>query len=260
MNKIKIFIVMIWLIAILVTISRIVILSGEYGQSKKEYEQYEKEFVKKVENPKKNMDTAQKDSNKNRMDENKTDAPVTVDFQSLKTINSEIVGWIYMEGTKISYPIVQGKDNSFYLNHTVDGSDNASGAIFLDCNNKPDFSDPNSILYGHNMKNGSMFRKLLEYLTGDAYQKSPYFWILTPENNWKYEIQSVFTAKINSFPHQLFEQRDDGFKEFLQNMKQASAISISEEHKIMQAENVITLSTCNGNSQSRTVVQGIRLW
>ncbi len=80
-----------------------------------------------------------------------------VDFDSLKEINGDIVAWIKCKELGINYPVVQGTDNSYYLTHTFSGEEHISGCIFMDCVNKTDFTDDNTILYGHNMKDGSMF-------------------------------------------------------------------------------------------------------
>ena len=90
--------------------------------------------------------------------------PPQVDWANLKAINEDIIGWIQIEGTEISYPIVKGIDNSYYLNHTVQKTYNIAGSIFLDYRNERDFSDSKNIIYGHNMKDGSMFHVLRNYL------------------------------------------------------------------------------------------------
>ena len=86
--------------------------------------------------------------------------PLQVDFASLEAINPDIVGWIYIEALDISYPVVHGEDNDFYLHRTFEKKDNFAGSIFVEYRNSGDFSDPNTIVYGHNMKNQSMFGKL----------------------------------------------------------------------------------------------------
>ena len=83
-----------------------------------------------------------------------------VDFAALREINPDIVAWIYIEGTKVNYPIVQGEDNSYYLKHLFSGEWNGSGCIFLDFRNDASFADRHSIIYGHHMKNGTMFTDL----------------------------------------------------------------------------------------------------
>mgnify|MGYP000782800669 FL=1 len=92
-----------------------------------------------------------------------------VDFSVLREINPDIVAWIYIEGTKINYPIVQGGDNSYYLKHLFSGEWNGSGCIFLDFRNDVSFADRHSIIYGHHMKNGTMFTDI------DKYKKQEFF-------------------------------------------------------------------------------------
>ena len=89
--------------------------------------------------------------------------PISVDFNSLLAQNSQVVGWIYSPNTVISYPVLKGGDNDYYLHHTLNGAENASGSIFMDAVCEPDLSGDNTILYGHHMNNGSMFASLANY-------------------------------------------------------------------------------------------------
>ena len=125
-------------------------------------------------------------------------APFAVDFEKLEGINKDVVGWIYIEAIpSISYPIVKGEDNSFYLHRTYKGEENFAGAIFEDYNNASDFSDQNTIIYGHNMKNGSMFGALKKFKEKETLNISKYFWLMTPEADYKYEIFSIHVADAN---------------------------------------------------------------
>lgn len=109
-----------------------------------------------------------------------TEPPLAVDFESLKAINPDVKGWLYIEALDISYPVVQGPDNDAYLHTTYEGTSNFAGSIFLDYQNQGDFSDGNTIVYGHNMKNLSMFGKLKQMKEQEKYRDSVYFWMLTP--------------------------------------------------------------------------------
>lgn len=86
-----------------------------------------------------------------------------IDFEGLRAINKDIVAWIQIPGIGVDYPVVQGKDNEHYLHYTFDGKENKAGSIFLDYRNRADFTDSKMILYGHNMKDGSMFSNLKKY-------------------------------------------------------------------------------------------------
>lgn len=106
---------------------------------------------------------------------------VTVDFAALQKEMPDIVGWIRVPGTRIDYPIVQGDDNSYYLKHDVSGARRAHGAVFLDADCDSRFLGRNEIIYGHNMKDGSMFKDLLKFREQDFFESHRYFIIETPE-------------------------------------------------------------------------------
>ena len=183
-------------------------------------------------------------------------APIDVDWESLLKINPDIIGWIYTEGVDISYPILQGSDNKHYLKHTYEGEYSFAGSIFMDYQNVADLSGCNTMIYGHNMRNGSMFGSLKKYSQDNAYAVSPYFWILTPGVNYRYEIQAAYTAQINSFTYTLFSDAGKEFREFLAQMKASSEIQ-TRDSDFRGDEKVVTLSTCNSNQSTRYVVQGI---
>lgn len=121
-------------------------------------------------------------------------SPLEINFDELKSINQDVAGWLYMEALpNINYPIVQGSDNDFYLHHTYKKESIFAGSIFVDCKNTKDFSDQNTIVYGHNMKNGSMFGTLKQYKLQETIDKSPYFWVITPKEAYKYKMRGKGT-------------------------------------------------------------------
>lgn len=183
--------------------------------------------------------------------------PIAVDFNALLAENPDVVGWLYVEALEISYPVVQGTDNEYYLHMTYQKTYNFAGTIFIDYENSRDFQDLNTIVYGHNMKDGSMFGMLKRMVTENAYANSPYFWMLTPEKNYKYEIFSAHTAEINSLTYTLFSNPGQDFTSYLEQMKASSEIATQAVPK--KFDKVMTLSTCTGNSATRFVVQGIQL-
>ena len=179
-----------------------------------------------------------------------------IDFEALKVVNPDVVGWIEIETLDISYPIVQTTDNDHYLHYTFEGQRNANGAIFLEHTNSSDFEDCNTIIYGHNMRNGSMFgtfRKLHE----QSNLTSPYVWICTPKHTWRYKIFSVHTASVTGETYTLFSMADEQFAEYLKSMKSASELQLDAEAD--KDDKVITMSTCTGNSSTRFVIQAKRL-
>ena len=186
--------------------------------------------------------------------------PIEVDFDKLKSVNEDVVGWIYVDALPdISYPIVKGKDNQTYLHQTYEINCNFAGTIFVDYENSGDFSDCNTLVYGHNMKNGSMFGHLKKFREDDKlYKQDKYFWILTPERNYRYEIISAYTTGVNSDTYTLFKGPGEEFEKYLETIKGYSEIQ-TDDTDLTIKDKIVTLSTCTGNESTRFVVQGKRV-
>ena len=186
--------------------------------------------------------------------------PIEVDFDKLKSVNEDVVGWIYVDALPdISYPIVKGKDNQTYLQQTYEKNYNFAGTIFVDYENSGDFSDCNTLVYGHNMKNGSMFGHLKKFREDDKlYKQDKYFWILTPERNYRYEIISAYTTGVNSDTYTLFKGPGEEFEKYLETIKGYSEIQ-TDDTDLTIKDKIVTLSTCTGNESTRFVVQGKRV-
>lgn len=183
--------------------------------------------------------------------------PFDVDFAALQGVNPDVVGWIYIEALDgISYPVVQGEDNEEYLHTTYEKNYNFAGTIFIDYENSRDFTDCNTLVYGHNMKNGSMFGRLKNFSEDQTtYEKSKYFWIFTPEKDYRYEIISAYTTGVNSDTYTLFKGPGDEFQEYLDTIKGYSEIE-TDDTELTIKDRIVTLSTCTGNDATRYVVQG----
>lgn len=187
------------------------------------------------------------------------ESPLDIDFKELKSINQDVAGWIYMEALPdISYPIAQGDDNEFYLHHTYKKESIFAGSIFVDCKNSKDFSDQNTIVYGHNMKNGSMFGTLKNYKLQETVDKSPYFWIITKKDAYKYKIFSIYTANVDGDTYTLIKGPGKETVEYANNMKAKSNIDMGE-FDFKETDKIVTLSTCTGDTATRFVVQGVRV-
>ena len=190
----------------------------------------------------------------------KLKAPIDVDFASLQATNPDLVGWIYVEGLDgVSYPVVKGTTNDEYLHTTFQGTYNFAGTIFIDCQNRSDFEDCNTVIYGHNMKDGSMFGRLRWFETQNAYAVSPYIWILTPDSTMKYEIFATYETPINSRTYTLFQKPSKDYLKYEEEMKALSAIKTNEVSLTAKSK-IITLSTCTGNEGTRYVVQAVRIY
>ena len=186
--------------------------------------------------------------------------PIEVDFDKLKSVNEDVVGWIYVDALPdISYPIVKGKDNQTYLHQTYEKNYNFAGTIFVDYENSGDFSDCNTLVYGHNMNNGSMFGHLKKFREDDKlYKQDKYFWILTPERNYRYEIITAYTTGVNSDTYTLFKGPGEEFEKYLETIKGYSEIQ-TDDTDLTIKDRIVTLSTCTGNESTRFVVQGKRV-
>ena len=187
-------------------------------------------------------------------------APIDVDFDTLRAINDDVIAWIYVEGLEgLSYPVVRGIDNDFYLHRTYEKNYNFAGTIFIDCDNNDDFNDCNTLVYGHNMKNGSMFGNLKQFMKGGyAYENSKYFWILTPDKNYRYEVISAYTTPVNSDTYTIFKGPGQEFLDYMDMIVKNSEIDTTPGELTVQ-DKIVTLSTCTTTQTNRFVVQGKRV-
>jgi len=163
---------------------------------------------------------------------------------ALRQINEDVVGWIWIPNTRVSYPLMQGEDNDFYLEHTWNREKNAVGSIFLEWQNAADLSEFNTIVYGHNMKNGSMFRILLDYQQEDFREEHPYVYILTDAGIYRYEIFSAYQAEVTSDTYQIGMQWDKTKQEYIDRAIKKSVIDTDITPVI--TDRILTLSTCAG--------------
>ncbi len=180
-----------------------------------------------------------------------------IDFTSLQAINEDVIGWIEVEALDINYPIVVGDDNEYYLHRTFRHQDNFAGSIFMDYLCRPDFSGRNTIIYGHNMKNGSMFGTLHEFRKQETYDKSPYFWIYTKDRIYQYEIFSCAEVGTYSEIYQIDFASQEEFRNFIDIGLSRSVVQTGVD--VSMNDTVVTLSTCTGNTETRFVVQGKRV-
>lgn len=188
-------------------------------------------------------------------EEQETNWPV-VDFTALAEINPDIVAWIYIEDTEINYPVVQGSDNQYYLKHLFSGEWNSSGCIFLDSRNSPNFSDRHSIIYGHHMKNGTMFSGLTEYKKQEFYQTHPTILLITPEQNIRVEIFASYVANVKDDAWEITLEPDTKFEDWLEAARSRSCF----DSDIIPAvtDRIVTLSTCSYEfDNARFVLLGI---
>ena len=174
---------------------------------------------------------------------------INVDFAGLTSKYPDVVGYIYSAYTGINYPIVQSSSNDYYLKHDLDGNVNNNGSIFVEHLNASDFSDHNTIIYGHNMKSGLMFAHLTNYKNQSYYNAHPYFYIYTPTQNYKLNLYAGFVC-----------EHDDEVYTLSLSQSQLEAMAAKSTFKSnigTPTGNVVTLSTCSYEfDDARYVVVG----
>lgn len=180
--------------------------------------------------------------------------PASIDFNKLLSQNEDVRGWIYSQNGVINYPILQGDDNSYYLDHLINGKKNVNGSIFMHYTNKSNFTDRNTLIYGHSMDNGTMFATLLRYKKQAYYDAYPTFYLYTPKGNYKIEIFSAYETVADDDAYSV-KFTDDEFSKFI-----SSAISKSKvktNATVGTNDKIVTLSTCAYSSKdARFVVMG----
>ena len=182
-------------------------------------------------------------------------SPVSVDFEALRGISGDVIGWLCLPHTTINYPVVQGRDNEYYLERFIDGQSNMGGSLFADCVCPSDFSGKNTIIYGHNMKDGSMFALIDDYAEQSFYEQHPAMYLNTPSGNYRVDIFSGFTSDPEGFVYAASCASDEDYAAFLRALAASSEIDCPVEVGV--EDRIVTLSTCTySGSDLRFVVCG----
>lgn len=229
------------LIACAISVAQIVRIQTQYAKGKKAYDDLALNLV-----------TMSADENTSSAGTEA--APIDVDFELLNQMNASAVGWLYCEGTPINYPVVQSTDNSYYLEHLYNDQANSSGAIFMDALNNSDMSDVNTVLYGHNMKNGSMFACLQNYSDPAYMRQHPVMYYLTAERDYRIDIFSCYPDGPASEAYTINYDSADTYAACLRRSWDRS--EASADVPMTTEDNMITLVTCTGYNTDRYVVQG----
>lgn len=186
------------------------------------------------------------------------DALRNMDFAALQEVNSEVQGWILIPFTQVSYPLVQGADNDYYLKHTWRKSYSAVGSIFMECENHSDLNDFNTIIYGHRMNNGTMFASLKNYSKQSYWEAHPRIYIMNNAGMYTYEIFSAYEVGTTEDTYRLSFADETAKQAFLDFCVSQSVIST----KIVPTveDHILTLSTCTGRGhETRWVVQAVEV-
>lgn len=177
---------------------------------------------------------------------------ITVDFDALEKINPDVVGWLYIPNSAISYPLLRGTDNDKYLHQTYDGTSSIFGSIFMDFRNAADLSDWHTIIYGHNMKNGSMFGTLKKYQEQSFFRKHRNIYILTKDATYRYRVFSYHVADVTGRIYTTSFADKKEYESFLDLITQSSYIDT--KLSVGRKDRTITLSTCTAEEENRFVV------
>lgn len=217
----------------------------DYEDSQGVYEELEDDFTERPD---------VQDESKADSDEGEYEY-LQIDFEGLRAVNPDVIAWIDIPGAKISYPVLQGEDNSYYLTHLASGEYGISGSIFVDYNNHPDFSDQNTIIYGHNMKDDSMFGRLDVYQEENMYRSEPYFYLYMPGQIYVYRVISAYEGYSNGIAYMFGFANEVNFLSFEQEILEQSNYDTGTV--LSGDEKIVTLSTCTGHgSERRFIVHG----
>ena len=207
----------------------------EYYQWKKFYNETESEFVK---------------------DPDGDAADLQVDLTGLQKENPDIVGWISINGTPVSYPLLWSESNDTYLRHTYTHEWSSYGSIFIDAANNKNLQDQHTLIYGHNTKNGSMFGSLKKYKDVAYLKEHPYIDIYLKNAVYRYKIISAYTTEADSEAYRILYEDPFVYREWYDSIVESSCVN-AEAAAVDPSQKIITLSTCtNRTPTERFVVHG----
>jgi sortase B len=187
--------------------------------------------------------------------EAKEDAPSGMDLSPLQEVNADVVGWIAIPGV-LSYPLLQGGDNARYLTHAWNGEENAAGAVFLDYQADACLGDFNTLIYGHRMRNGTMFGSLKHYKDADFWRENPSVYLANGDGTWRYDIYAAYETGLTAATYQREFSGPEEKQDFIRYGLERSVIDTGVTPT--PEDTVITLSTCSGGDRNtRWVVQAV---
>ncbi len=181
---------------------------------------------------------------------------MSVDFDKLLSENPDVAGWLWIEDTDISYPIMRGEDNNQYLYTGYNKLHTSSGSIFMDYKNSADFLDFNTVIYGHNMKNGTMFGSLKKYEAQEFFDRHPSVYIFTPDEDYKYTVFSAYKTESDSDSYTFTFETQQDMQDYIKLLCENSLVNSELIPKT--DDRLIMLSTCTSVVRNqRFVVHGV---
>ena len=171
-----------------------------------------------------------------------------VDFEALQAINPDVYAWIQIPGTNVNYPILQSvtEADDYYLNTTIDGKAGYPGSIYTEKYNSTSFTDPVTVVYGHNMKEGTMFADLHKYTDRTFFDSNPYIYIYLPDKTLKYQIFAAVAFDDRYILGNYNFQDKDDFQKYLDELRSSIDGNVNLDVPVSQESKILTLSTCIG--------------
>ena len=183
------------------------------------------------------------------------------DFGQLHEQNQDIYAWIVVPGTQVDYPLLQSETDNYYLDYNLDHSKGYPGCIYTNQCNRKDFSDYNTVLYGHNMKNGSMFGSIHSFEDETFFDGHPYIYVYTENERLTYEIYEAAKFTDVYIPSEYVIISKDDRDQFLADVREKvsdNKLHVREDMEIGEDDRLITLSTCvSGERNHRYLVIGV---
>ena len=182
-----------------------------------------------------------------------------IDFDQLKKENEDIVAYLKVNGTNIDYVVVQGNDNDYYLHHNLKKEYSIAGWIFATYQNKLDDTDKNIVVFGHNMRDGSMFGSMKNILKENWYNNEENLKVtfITEKGSYTYQVFSVYQIKVEDYYIKTSFSSDEEFKTFINTIKNRSVKDFKTE--VTEKDSILTLSTCSATGKERVVLHAKKI-
>jgi len=165
-----------------------------------------------------------------------------IDFKALQKANDDVKAWIFLKNTEIDYPVLQTTNNDYYLYHMFNGEENGAGSIFIDYRNADPFEDFNTVLHGHRMKDGTMFKPLVQYIEPEFYKAHKVIEITTPKQKYDCKVFAAATIPANSDLYQFEFYSDEDRADYLNRL--AAVNEITTKVEVGPDDKIVMMSTC----------------
>uniref|UniRef100_UPI004024C756 class B sortase n=1 Tax=Agathobacter sp. TaxID=2021311 RepID=UPI004024C756 len=184
-----------------------------------------------------------------------------LDWNELAKVNPDIYAWIYIPGTQVDYPVLQHPtDNTYYLNYNMNGTRGYPGCIYTEKENSKDFTDFNTVMYGHNMRNKTMFETLHYYEDKAFFVNNPYVYVYRGDRVLVYEIFAAYIAGNEHILYSYDFQTQDGRQNYVDQIEKGTSGNLRNDVEVTADSHILTLSTCiSGKAKNRYLVQAVLL-